>query len=86
MGPILNTIYVAPLFDITNFSNFAADNFALSFNSNKQTAISDMENKLKLITKWLKDSGLKVNEIKIELCLFYRKDTPLVELSLKNTL
>ena len=33
---------------------------------------SRYEKILEAITKWLKDSGLKVNDIKTELCLFHR--------------
>ena len=44
-----------------------------------------METKLKIITKWLTDSGLKVNETKTELSHFYRKDSLPVEISVNNT-
>ena len=67
LGPILYAIYVAPLFDLTDLSNFADDNFILTFNENKDRAISEMETKLSLIIKWLTDSGLKVNQSKTEL-------------------
>ena len=43
-----------------------------------------MENKIDLIIKWLKDSGLKVNETKTELCLFYLKDTLVIEITINN--
>ena len=43
-----------------------------------------MESKLKIITKWLKNSGLKVNESKTELCLFHRKNTPPVVINVIN--
>ena len=76
LGPILYSIYVAPLFDLTDLSNFADDNFILTFHENKFQAIVEMEIKIKLIIKWLTDSGLKVNEAKTELCHFYRNDTP----------
>ena len=76
LGPILYAIYVAPLFDLTDLSNFADDNFILSIHKIKEQAIESIEIKLKIIIKWLTDSGLKVNEQKTELCLFYRKDTP----------
>ena len=76
LGPILYAIYVAPLFDLAYLSNFADDNFILTFNKLKQIAITLMENKLKVITKWLKDSCLKVNKEITELIHFYRKDTP----------
>ena len=43
-----------------------------------------MEDKIKIIKKWLTDSGLKVNESKTELCLFYRNDTPQIEINIEN--
>ena len=84
LGPILYAIYVAPLFDLEDLSNFADDNFILSIHKDKQTAVTLMESKLKIITKWLKDSGLKVNEEKTELTHFYRKDTPPVMINVNN--
>ena len=86
LGPILYAIYVSPLFDLTDLSNFADDNFILTFNRNKNLCKFEMEAKLKIITKWLKDSGLKVNESKTELCHFHRNDTPPVEISVNNTI
>ena len=44
-----------------------------------------MEIKLAIITRWLSGSGLKVNEQKTELCHFYRKDTPPVEITINET-
>ena len=77
LGPILYAIYVSPLFDLT-------DNFILTFSKSKDESIQLMKTKLSLITKWLTDSGLKVNESKTEICLFYRKDTPQIEINLNN--
>ena len=41
-----------------------------------------MEIKLKQIMDWLKDSGMKVNVSKTDLCLFHRGDTTLITLNL----
>ena len=84
LGPVLYAIYVSPLFDLTELSNFADDNFALTWHKNKQSTISSMELKINVIVNWLKDSGLKVNETKTELCLFYRRDTPPIEITIGN--
>ena len=46
--------------------------------------MSEMENKIKINTKWLTDSGLQVNEAKTELCHFYSNDTPPVEIRVNN--
>ena len=37
--------------------------------------VMEIETKLKRIMTWLTDSGMKVNESKIELCLFHKGDT-----------
>ena len=55
LGPILYAMYVSPLFDLTEMSNFADDNFILTWNVDKETANTEMSNKLNLISKWLKD-------------------------------
>jgi hypothetical protein len=41
-----------------------------------------MENALIRISKWFKDSGLKVNNAKTDLCLFYKNDTAPITLTL----
>ena len=84
LGPILYAIFVSPLFDLANLTNFADDNFILEFNAKVNELIPNMERKLEMITKWLKDSGLKVNEKKTELCLFHRNDTQKISLSLQG--
>ena len=66
------------------FLNVQDDNYALEWNKDKHVLLRDMREKLERITKWLTDSGLKVNESKTELCLFHRKDQPAVTLILNN--
>ena len=44
-----------------------------------------MEEKLGCIMDWLRDSGMKVNESKTDLCLFYRGDTTPIVLNLNGT-
>ena len=85
LGPFLYAIYVAPIFDICNMSNFADDNFVIGWNKIKTLLIEDMVKKLEAITKWLRESGLRVNETKTELCLFYKVDTQQVTISINNT-
>ena len=48
---ILYAILVSPLFDLTNISNFADDNFALTKHKSKQETITKMEEKLKIVIK-----------------------------------
>jgi hypothetical protein len=87
LGPILYAIYVSPLFDLLKLTNFADDNFVIRWSNCMTALISNMEKDLEIMTKWLKDSGLKVNESKTELCLFHRKDCPQITIRLnQNTI
>ena len=43
-----------------------------------------MEKKLEMIVKWLRGSGLVVNEGKTEVCLFNRNDHPTITIKLLN--
>ena len=43
-----------------------------------------MEAKLARVESWLKKSGMKVNDAKTCLCLFYNKDTAPIKLVLNN--
>ena len=70
------------LFDIEKLTCFADDKFPLVWNRSKPELIRMMEIKLGRIMDWLKDSGMKVNESKTDLCLFHRGDTTPITLSL----
>ncbi len=85
LGPILYAIYVSPLFDLTQLTNFADDNYYLEWNRDLTALISNLEKRLEMITKWLKDSGLVVNESKMELCLFHKNDKPPITIKISNT-
>ena len=76
LGPLLYAIFVSPMFDLTNITNFADDNFVVAWNKSLAALIDDMERNLEMIIKWLRDSGLQVNEDKTEVCLFHRNDQP----------
>ena len=84
LGPVLYALFVSPLFDICQLTNFADDNFCLEWNTDLELLIVNLEKKLEMITKWLRDSGLVVNESKTEICLFHKKDQPLVNLKIEN--
>jgi hypothetical protein len=74
LGPFLYAIYVSPIFDLKLLTNFADNNFVVRCNINLQALITELEDNLELIIAWLRDSGLKVNEKKTEICLFHRQD------------
>ena len=68
LGPILYAIFVAPLYEISKLSNFVDDNFAIAKHQSKDHCIKLIEHKIKIISELLRNSGLKVNEAKTELC------------------
>ena len=70
----------------TPFHAFADDNQIMESNKDIEQLKISMKLKLEVITKWLKDSGLVVNEKKTELCLFHKNPQPLVELQINNDL
>ena len=66
--------------------NFADDNFCVESDKVLSVLITNLERRLEIITKWLKDSGLVVNENKTEVCLFHANDQPLIQIVLQNVL
>ena len=56
--------------------NFADDNFCVVWDRNLVALIENLEKRLEMIVKWLKGSGLVVNESKTEICLFHTNDQP----------
>jgi hypothetical protein len=84
LEPVLYAIFVSPLFDIKPLLSFADDSFNVKCSKVRNEVISDLEKSLEAITKWLKQSGLKVNQEKTHLCLFYMKDTACVSITLDN--
>ena len=69
---------------LTQLTNFADDNFYLEWNADLSLLIINLEQKLEMITKWLRDSGLLVNESKTEVCLFHKNDQQKITITLQN--
>jgi hypothetical protein len=84
LSPILYALFVSPLLDHTDLVNFADDNFCVEWCRDQTMLIVNLEKRLEMITKWLKDSGLIVNESKTEICIFHQNDQPLVKIKLQN--
>ena len=74
LSPILYAMFVSPLFDLVDLTLYADDNYIVRWNTVLQLLIDDMCRSLEMITKWLRQSGLKVNDAKTEICLFHRND------------
>ena len=74
LGPILYALFIRPLYDLQKITTFADDNYIVAQDQIKRVALEELAKKLETIIKWLKDSGIKVNNAKTELCLFYHAD------------
>ena len=74
LGPVLYALFIRPLYKIQKITTFADDNYAVAIGKNKKTVLEELKKKVEIIIKWLKDSGLKVNESKTELCIFHRTE------------
>ena len=85
LGPILYALFVSPLFDLTKMTLFADDNYVICRNKHLSELLKEMKDTLEKIIKWLGESGLKVNDSKTEMCLFYRKDTRPVKITINGT-
>ena len=71
LGPILYALFIRPLYDLEKLTTFADNNYVIGYHKEKDLALTELGKKLVRIVKWLKDSGLKVNEKKTELCIFH---------------
>jgi hypothetical protein len=85
LGPILYALFIRPLYDLEKLTTFADDNYVIGYHKEKNLALRELGEKLVRIVKWLKDSGLKVNEKKTELCVFHRNKNTDGNLKIDNT-
>jgi hypothetical protein len=84
LGPILYAIFILPMFDIELLFSFADDTYVPKSNKKVKEAIIDLNKSLESITKWLRQSGLKVIQSKVCVCLFHKRDCAPVRITLRN--
>ena len=84
LGPILYALFVSPLFDLAKMTLFADDNYVLCRNTHLPALIHELVTTMERIIKWLKNSGLKVNDAKTEVCLFSRTDVRPIKLTING--
>jgi hypothetical protein len=71
LGPILYALFIRPLYDLEKLTTYADDNYVIGYHKEKGLALRELGEKLVRTVKWLKDSGLRVNEKKTEVCIFH---------------
>ena len=84
LGPFLYAVFVSPLFDLTPFHAFADDNQVIAIDKKIEGLKTKMQIQLEMMTRWLKHSGLIVNETKTELCLFHKANHNPRDITINN--
>ena len=84
LGPFLYAVFVSPLFDLTPFHAFADDNQVIAIDKKIEGLKTKMQIQLEMMTRWLKHSGLIVNETKTELCLFHKANHNPIDITINN--
>lgn len=74
LGPILFSLFIAPVFDVVDdLLAFADDSYTMEEAASISELIPRLQTKVDKVYIWLKDSGLVVNESKTEFIIFKRK-------------
>jgi hypothetical protein len=72
LGPVLFSLFVSPVFELRNIVAYADDTYTLTSSVSKENVIMDIGEALTAISLWFQSSGLKVNEDKTEIAIFYK--------------
>jgi hypothetical protein len=72
IGPVLFSLFVSPVFELRNIVAYADDTYTLTSSVSKENVIMDIGEALTAISLWFQSSGLKVNEDKTEIAIFYK--------------
>lgn len=76
LGPIIFNLYISPIGEIVekNITGYADDSYDVCQSSNLEYLKREVEKSLEKHIRWLKDSGLVVNESKTENIIFHRTE------------
>ena len=75
LGPVLFNIFVSPLLEKEDIISYADDSYLIKGSKSKETALQRLQFQCETVTKWMTNSGLKVNVAKTEIVVFHRMDT-----------
>jgi hypothetical protein len=84
LGPVLFSIFIRPIYDIEEITTYAENNYVIKESDCLTNASRDIERSVDVVAMWLKQSGLKVNKSKTELCVFHRSRNANIEIKLCN--
>ena len=72
--PVLFSLFVSPVFGLYNIIAYADDTYTITSATTKENAVVELGKALTNISLWFKSSGLKVNEKKTEIAIFYKNN------------
>lgn len=85
LGPVLFTLYIRPLFDVTpNLKMYADDSYIFAESKDLKTLEMNIKEQVELTQDWLTKSGLVVNMSKTEYIVFKNKGQIESELRVKS--
>jgi hypothetical protein len=67
-------MFISPLFDLIDLTSYADDNYIIESDLSLDRSLAKVKMKTETAIDWLKNAGMKVNESKTVLCIFYHKD------------
>jgi len=73
-GPFFFAVFIRPLYDIIPLTSYADDNYLVESDKAIETTIGKVKMKSEILINWFRDSRLKVNESKTEICILHRSD------------
>ena len=72
LGPVLFSIFIRPLLQMTGIAAYADDNYIVEVGNDICDLKQKLAAKVKTVIEWMKQSGLSVNIEKTELVFFHR--------------
>jgi hypothetical protein len=72
LGPVLFSLFISPVFELQNIVAYADDTYTLTSSRSKENLVTNIGVALTAVSLWFQSSGLKVNEEKTELAIFYK--------------
>ena len=84
LGPVLFAIFISPIYELTLLTTFADDNYLHEFDKDLMATIGKVKMKAELVINWLRNSGMKVNTDKTELCIFSNNDMKSITINIDN--
>jgi hypothetical protein len=80
LGPMLFSLFISPVYELTKLTTYADDNYLLEHDMNIHATIGKVKMKAELTINWLRDSGMKVNAEKTEICVFSNNDVRQIDI------